>query len=118
MLCPKARAYANQDWVKLRELTVGLPVVTEKVQEVELPRGPILTDRELKILTLVSLNGFSREQVAGALRISRGYLRVHLASIRKKLSRLRDEDDSADPGRESVGLREMEYRINSSVNVF
>jgi DNA-binding CsgD family transcriptional regulator len=91
-ICDKARAYADRDHVKLRELTIGVPIATEKIQEIEPPRGPILTKKELRIFTLSSINGFSREEIAKALRISRGSLRVHLAGIRKKLSEWKDAE--------------------------
>ena len=84
-LCPKAKKYADQDHVKGREFTIGIPIVTERITEIGPAREAILTDREFQILTLVALNGFSREATARALHISRGALRVHLFEIRKKI---------------------------------
>jgi ATP/maltotriose-dependent transcriptional regulator MalT len=110
-LCDKAQAYADQDKVNLRELTVPIPVLMDirrkrlghytlwdRVQDAmeigdqrESPTasylrdGVTLTNREVQILTLAKINGYGRKQIAKSLRISTGCLRIHLLNLRRKI---------------------------------
>ena len=56
-LCNKALEYADQDEVKLKEKTIGLPMYGEKIQEMETPS--FLTFREKQVYWLWR-GGFSR----------------------------------------------------------
>ena len=85
-LCDKAEAYVDQDQVKRQELTVGVPIATEKISEFALPPGTVLTDREFQILMLSEINGFTRKEVAKSLRISMSCLRFHLFNLREKIA--------------------------------
>ena len=84
-LCDKARNYVDQDQVKRQELTVGVPIATEKISEFALLTGTILTDRELQILMLSEINGFTRKEISKSLRISMTCLRFHLFNLRQKI---------------------------------
>ena len=76
----------DQDQVKRQELTVGVPIATEKISEFALPPGTVLTDRELQILMLSEINGFTRKEIAKSLRISMTCLRFHLFNLRQKIN--------------------------------
>lgn len=86
-LCPEALAYANQDWVGLKELPIGLPEYIQKdIQEAEIHN--VLNkfsklSRATQVVTLMKA-GFSREQVAQILGISRKNLRLVIYRINKK----------------------------------
>lgn len=86
-LCPEALAYANQDWVGLKELPVGLPEYIQKdIQEAEIHN--VLNkfsklSRELQVVTLLKA-GFSRKQIAQILGISRKNLRLIIYRANKK----------------------------------
>jgi len=79
-LCPEAELYASQDEVAQRELPVGLPKYSVKIQwGVSIH----LTKMEREILTLLA-RGLSREDICKTLDISRNTLRVHLRNAKKK----------------------------------
>lgn len=80
-LCSEAEAIADQDYVPLKEVPIGLPTY----QDVEflLISNIYLTKTERQILTLLG-RGLSRQEVCEILEITRNSLRFHLHNIRKK----------------------------------
>lgn len=81
-LCNKALGYADQDEVKLKEKTIGLPMYGEKIQEMETPS--FLTFREKQVYWLWR-GGFSRKDISQTLDITRKALRFHIFNINSKM---------------------------------
>lgn len=79
-LCGEAEAWANQDYVGQRELTIGLPRTGEMP---ELPANVYLTETECAIVTLLG-RGLNRRDVCQVMDMSRETLRKHLERLRKK----------------------------------
>lgn len=82
MLCDEAEAFANQDYVQQREVTIGL-VSYNDIELLQID-NTFLTQTEKYIVTLLG-KGLSRKDVCQVLEISRLALRAHIARIRKKL---------------------------------
>jgi hypothetical protein len=79
-LCGPAKRYADQDEVKLRELTIGLPMYGNLPENVSnIP----LTKMEKKIVTLLGQK-LTRGDICKLLKLNRLSLRLHLFRLRKK----------------------------------
>jgi DNA-binding CsgD family transcriptional regulator len=89
-LCPEAETYVNQDWVNLRELTVGLvPEYTNSNIDIEEQELASVINafqgkpREKQVVMLLEY-GLSRSKIAQVLGITRNNLRVIMHRIAKK----------------------------------
>jgi DNA-binding NarL/FixJ family response regulator len=81
-LCPEAEIYADQDHVKLREKTIGIPMYADN-EWPEPGEKHMFTPMEKKILQLLSI-GKSRKHISQVLDITRNTLEKHISNIKKK----------------------------------
>jgi DNA-binding NarL/FixJ family response regulator len=79
-LCEAAIEYVDQDYIPLREITIGIPTAGRWPQHKKRVK---LTPKEKNIVTLLG-KGLSRQDVCQLLKITRVTLRNHLCRIKKK----------------------------------
>ena len=80
-LCSEAEVYVDQDCIKLREKTIGLPVYSQHIDGG--PSHTPLTEREKDILRLLGM-GIPREKICRDLNMTPGALRFAIYIIRGK----------------------------------
>jgi DNA-binding NarL/FixJ family response regulator len=91
MLCAEAESYANQDYARQKEVTIGMPVIkinidSSLLERILSPNGETdgLTPTERRIFTLRKA-GLTNKEVLQMLNISYNSLKMHLSNIKKKL---------------------------------
>ena len=78
-LCPKALRFVNQDFVPLREKTIGLPEYGEPIVP------PIkFSKREKEVVSLLAQN-FSRKEICKLLNVKRENLENIISRARRKM---------------------------------
>jgi DNA-binding CsgD family transcriptional regulator len=74
----------GQDYVKLRELRIGLPMYGGNMADDEAGIGWYLTGREKRLVRLMGI-GLSRKEIAEMLGMSRESLRQAISRIRHRV---------------------------------
>ena len=90
-LCQEAKTYANQDWISLRELTVGLTPEVRAIYKADIVKDEYDNlvglfshlPRERQVVTLLE-NGLTRREICKVLNITKENLRNIIRRIRQK----------------------------------
>jgi hypothetical protein len=90
-LCPEAEAYVNQDFVKQKELTIGLPTYKNLPTDLHYKTKRKLLNnfdklsRKEQVVTLLN-SGMSRKEIAQTLEITRENVRKLIQRYRKDVT--------------------------------
>jgi DNA-binding NarL/FixJ family response regulator len=79
--CPEAELFAGKDYVSQREITIGVPMFGQRIQEIWEHKK--LTFRERQVWSLAN-GGFNREQIGETLNIKRETVKFYIYQIRQK----------------------------------
>ena len=89
-LCKEAEEYVGQDHVDWGETPVSVYTHKEELRVYDPDTGvdkPMLSSREKEILHALG-TGFTRDQIAKKLKISKATVRSHIRNLREKACRL------------------------------